>query len=286
MDRRRFLAAAGVLVSSGVALSACGSWGGRSAAGPPEGEPTLVLRNPSYELLAGADRTYSFLLTDADNRPLEVAEVDVWVADAEEQVQAGPFTAVFFDEGEETFGTFRTVLDVPEPGITFLYAVSGQAFGRTAIDVVDAADSILPAPGQPAIPSPTPTTHDDFAWEALCTRDPDCGMHETSLADALADGRPVLLAFATPAYCQTTVCAPAVDVIDEVRRSATDWGDLAFIHVEIYTDAASTVTPPVLEWGLPTEPWYFAIDRAGVIVDRRDGPLVSEDVVTLIEAVR
>lgn len=283
MDRRRFLTALGATVGAGLALSACGSLG---RDGVPDGEPTLILRNPSYELLAGTERRYAFLLTDAENRTVDADEVELWVGDEEEEIVAGPFPATFHDEGEETFGTFRGLVDVPDPGIVFLYAVAGGSYGRAAIEVVAAEDSILPAPGDPAIPSQTPTTADDFGWAELCTRDPDCGMHELSLAEALEQGRPIFLAFATPAYCQTTVCAPAVDVAEEVRTSGQDWGDVAFIHVEIYRDEASTVTEPVAEWDLPTEPWYYAIDREGTIVERADGPLIAADVAELVRLVR
>ncbi len=283
MDRRRFLTAVGATVGAGLVLGACGPLG---RSGVPDGEPTLILRNPSYELVAGNERRYAFLLTDAENRALDVDEVELWVGDEQEEIVAGPFPATYHEEGEETFGTFRGFVDVPDPGIAFLYAVAGRDHGRAAIEVVAAEDSVLPAPGSPAIPSATPTTADDFGWAELCTRDPDCGMHEVSLADALAEGRPVFLAFATPAYCQTTVCAPAVDVAEAVRTSGEDWGDVAFIHVEIYSDEASTVTAPVTEWGLPTEPWYYAIDREGTIVERADGPLIAEDVAELVRLVR
>ena len=99
-------------------------------------------------------------------------------------------------------------------------------------------------------------------------------MHEVSLAQMLAEGRPVVLEFATPAYCQTAVCGPSVEVLDDVRTDR-DWGDVVFIHVEIYRDAGQTIAEPVEQWGLPSEPWLFAIGADGTIEDRMDGPLLT-----------
>jgi hypothetical protein len=83
-----------------------------------------------------------------------------------------------------------------------------------------------------------------------------------------------MLEFATPAFCMTAVCGPSVEVLDEVRTTR-DWGDVAFIHMEIYSDAGQTLAEPVKEWGLPSEPWLFAIGPEGVIQARLDGPLLT-----------
>lgn len=109
-------------------------------------------------------------------------------------------------------------------------------------------------------------------------------MHDVSLEQAVAEGRPVVLLFATPAYCQTAMCGPAVSNLDEIRGEQ-DWGDVAFIHVEIYSDEGQTVTQPVQEWGLPSEPWLFTIDREGTIVDRLDSVLIPDEMREMATAV-
>ena len=128
-----------------------------------------------------------------------------------------------------------------------------------------------------ALPEPvvaTPTTADPLGARDLCTLDPPCGMHDVSLDEALQSGRPVVVQFATPAYCQTAICGPTVSVLDEVRRSG-DWGDVAFIHCEIYADEGQNLLEPVAEWNLPTEPWLYTIDGDGRIVARTDGPVLA-----------
>lgn len=275
MDRRRFLTTLGTAAGAGLLLPACDLVGGSGSA-VPEGQPQLVLRQPSYELLAGQDRRYSFLLVDRDNRPVDADRVDVFVTDLEDEVVGGPFEAVRHADDPDAIPTFRTRIDLPNPGQFYLVAVHDGEKGSGAVNVVAAADSAFPAPGDPAVPAPTPTIADAMGYAQICTAQPACGMHETNLADALADGRPVMLLFATPAYCQTAVCAPGVAVADRVRNDG-DWGDVAWIHAEIYTDAPPNVAPPVRDWNLPSEPWLYAIGRDGVIAERIDGPMVAED---------
>ncbi len=283
MDRRRFLAAVGATAGAGLVLSACGSLGG-SSSGVPDGPPELSLLQPSFELLTGEQRRYAFMLVDEENRPVQSDSVEVYVADPDDEIVGGPFDTEFSREGEERLGTYRTHIDLPDAGFWSIVAVADGRKGQGAVSVVDAADSEFPAPGDPAVPATTPTTADDQGYDALCTSNPVCEMHEVSLDTSLDEGRPVVLLFATPAYCQTSVCGPAVEIADQVR-AAEDWGDLAWVHVEIYTDAAETVAPPVLDWGLPSEPWLYAIGRDGNIVDRIDGPLTSADVADLARQV-
>ena len=46
--------------------------------------------------------------------------------------------------------------------------------------------------------------------------------------------KPVVLTFATPQLCQSRVCGPVVDVVEQVKATATK--GVAFIHQEIYKD--------------------------------------------------
>ena len=108
-------------------------------------------------------------------------------------------------------------------------------------------------------------------------------MHEVDFADVVGK-KPVVITFATPAFCESRVCGPTVEVIDGVR---TDYDDVTFIHCEIFSDAGQTVGDPVTAWELPTEPWMFVIDADGTIVRRADGPLlvIADEVRALIDDV-
>jgi hypothetical protein len=287
MDRRAFLRAAGFMGVSGV-LAACT----RDAASrrsldvksqgfdpvglvAPEAREELSVVSGSFEQLVGDGRPFGFGIVGVDNEPVTAASVAVWVVPVSGGDPTGPFATTFHEVSGQPRGIYVADVDIAVAGPTSFVAVTGD--GRAGADTVlvaTPATSQLPAPTQNAIAVPTPTTADQMGMQKVCTLTTPCGMHEVSLAQMLAEGRPVVLEFATPAYCQTAVCGPSVEVLDDVRTDR-DWGDVAFIHVEIYRDAGQTIAEPVEQWGLPSEPWLFAIGADGTIEDRMDGPLLT-----------
>jgi hypothetical protein len=283
MDRRTFLKTTGVTIgalSAGGLLAACGG------SPVPLGTATWNLINASYELLTGDAQRFAFALTTAEgNSPIADAEVEVYTRDLDGEITGGPYPVQSYGASDVGLPLYRTEIDVPQPGPIEIVAVSGSDYGASAINAVAPEASEVPVPGQEAISVATPTEETDLDLEEVCTRRPeDCSMHGTSLDEALADGRPVVLMFATPAYCQTAVCGPGVDTLQEVQDSR-DWGDVAFIHAEIFTDAGVTVADHVREWGLPSEPWLFTIGRDGRIDRRLDGPMIAEELQAAAEAI-
>jgi hypothetical protein len=95
-------------------------------------------------------------------------------------------------------------------------------------------------------------------------------MHDADYADVVGE-KPVVLVFATPALCQSRVCGPVVDIAEQVK--ADHEGEAEFIHMEIYRDNSieKGFRPQVAAFGLPTEPWLFAIDRKGKVAARLEG---------------
>ena len=96
------------------------------------------------------------------------------------------------------------------------------------------------------------------------------------MAEALADHKPFLVAFATPKFCKTAQCGPT---LDRLKPFVAKYPDVAFINVEPYKlkfeDGSSRPTwtrtsadRPVEatdEWGLVAEPWVFVVDRDGIV---------------------
>ena len=86
-----------------------------------------------------------------------------------------------------------------------------------------------------------------------------------------------MLVFATPAFCQSKTCGPALDRVKAGSKDAPD--DVAFINVEPYQlaytegrlqpvlDAYNQLQPvkAVNEWGLNSEPWVFTVGRDGLV---------------------
>jgi hypothetical protein len=127
----------------------------------------------------------------------------------------------------------------------------------------------------------SPTVADPMGVDPLCTREPDCGLHETSLAALVGAGTPVAVLFATPARCQSQYCGP---VLDELLTQVDGPGKrVAFVHVEIYrAETGVALVPTVEAWNLPSEPWLFGIDAAGVVVDRLDGAFGADEIGALV----
>jgi hypothetical protein len=81
----------------------------------------------------------------------------------------------------------------------------------------------------------------------------------------------VILIVSTPALCTSRVCGP---VTDEAVQSQQRFGSrVTFLHQEVFVDndPAKGLRPQLRALHLRTEPWVFAIDRRGVIVDRLEG---------------
>jgi len=77
--------------------------------------------------------------------------------------------------------------------------------------------------------------------------------------------------FSSPGFCVTQTCAPQ---LGEIQRLKAKFGPQAsFVHVEIFKDPM-TRTPyeAVTEWGLPSEPWTFMVDRQGNVAEKYEGP--------------
>lgn len=286
MRRRAFLQLAGASAGA-VVLAACGA--SRQASAPPvspspgptpAGAPDAAQLNVipgSFYPLTGSGERVSFGLSDLDNTPLEEIEAEVRVRDVGSgEIQSGPFPATFHDDLGEGYGLYVAHVDLPAAGAVEIVVDTEHGSGVQTLMAVDPADSELAVPGDDAVAVATPTADADLGVNAVCTQNPPCGMHEVSLEDALAEGRPVVLLFATPAYCQTVVCGPAVATLDEVR-AAGDWGDAVFVHAEIYRDEGSTTTESVQAWGLPSEPWLFGIDAQGKVTARVDGAILASD---------
>jgi hypothetical protein len=281
MDRRAFLRGSGIAlgaVSMSGLLAACGDGGESAGAEIPEGEASLAPTIATFEFLTGASHKVPFGLRTLDNVEVRDADVTVFLRTQEGEVIGGPFETTYSEATGTGLGLYVTEIGFDEAGTYELVAVEGDRYGTAAVPVVTPEQSKAPVPGQTAVVVATPTETDDLGYDSICTQDPPCGMHEVSLETALADGKPVMLIFATPEFCQTVVCGPAVGTVDKVRQDG-DWGDTVWIHTEIYShyDANNPeLGKPVKEWNLPTEPWLFSINSDGEIVDRLDGPMLPD----------
>ena len=52
--------------------------------------------------------------------------------------------------------------------------------------------------------------------------EPDPALYQITVADAVASGRPTVVAFNTPQFCQTSICAPVLESIKGVYGEMSD----------------------------------------------------------------
>jgi hypothetical protein len=248
----------------------------------PDATPDLAVVAATFEQLIDQPNPFVFGLFTLQQEPIADARAELYAV-PEGGEPLGPWPAEPSGADVPPGALYTVPVELASTGLHEMVVVTddGRA-GSVAVEVRDAGSSMLPAPGEQAQAVATPTAEEPLGYDRICTRPEPCGMHEVSLDEALAGDTPVVLLFATPAFCQTAVCGPTVDVVEQVRRRGFD--DVTFVHCEIFADAGETLGDPVVAWSLPTEPWMFVIDAGGKIVRRADGPLlvVADEVRSLI----
>lgn len=130
-----------------------------------------------------------------------------------------------------------------------------------------------PAKGDPAPASPTRSLADAPLAQLTSDPNPEPALYQLSLADALALSRPILLVFATPAFCHSRACAPVLDVVKAVWRARA--AELIALHIEVFENPHQPDqlrdAPAFIEWNLPSEPWIFVIDHQSRIYTAYEG---------------
>ena len=122
--------------------------------------------------------------------------------------------------------------------------------------------------------------------------DPEPALYETTVAEAVTLGRPAVVVFATPAFCQTRFCGPVVDNVKEVRQDFLD--AVTFIHIEPFEldedsgivtaeGGGPIVAEPMLEWNLQTEPWIYILDAAGLVAARFEGAASPQELTQVLD---
>lgn len=250
----------------------------------------LGLQDRDGNLILGADVYLRFFrLTDGDATLVsETSARAVTIGDnsVDEHEDGTPHVHT----GDEV-GVYVAQVGFDEPG-PWGVEVTATAEGevrepaRLKFDVVERGGT--PAVGDPAPRSEQTTLRDVNDISEIDTSDPPRPeMHELTIAEAVESGRPAVIAFATPAFCQSRVCGPLMDaVVDPLYER---YGDrVAFVHVEPYdVDKARQgeliIVPAVEEWGLQTEPWLFVVDQDGRIAGKFEAIVAVDEVEPLLQ---
>ncbi len=251
----------------------------------------LVAVQASSELAVGRNR-FVVGLIDGQNQPISQGAVHLdffKVTGAAAQKKSG-VDAVFRSVGHAR-GVWVSQAAFDEVGPwgaeVSLRSGDGGAPKVTRMNFEVQARFSAPDYGDAAPQSPSATPADvggDVSH--ICTHVPPCGLHEVSLATALEAGQqPVVVAFATPAFCTSATCGPQLDAVLQLQQVYATRA--TFVHVEIYRYPFEQLQPAqaVEEWKLPSEPWTFVVDRGGVVRDRFEGIAPIDELEPALKAV-
>lgn len=312
MNRIRSLLTIGATIASILATAtACGDGGGSTPGEPTSaatsGEPTASTESSPGEIvavvtssdLAVGPQWFAFVLLE-DDVPVSEDVVSVRFFKLKDEANpelvgegAIPFSPLgipgLTTSGSELTGVYYANIDFDVAGKWGAGFTVGPKSDvatevRVSFDVKESPDTV--GIGEKAIPVANPTLDDAPLKEIDTSPEPDEEFHRLSIADALKNGKPSVIAFATPSFCETRTCGPTMEV---VRAAYEKFGDkVNWVHVEPFDldeDGGLRIVGGQRVnaeagnlWTLPSEPWVFVVDPSGVVVGRFDGPLTLEEV--------
>lgn len=292
-------AVAGVLASCGISLRNGAS--GPDRARPPEdawsgltkpGPNRMQAIVPATDLAVGPNRFTLGILhfPDGATEPQRLPDADL-------RLQFFfPIEPQAAKVGQTITPTYRWV-DMKGKGL-YVASVEFDRSGMWGVEVtgtvggksLDPARTRFPVkvkPDTPGIGSPAPRSKNLTARDVIDIKQIDSGvtpndMHDLTIAEAIALGKPTVVIFATPGFCTTQTCAPMVNEMQALKKTLS--GSASFVHVEIFKDPSSrTPFETVTEWGLTSEPWVFLIDKSGNIASKFEGPAPKDEVEAAIK---
>ena len=284
-------------VAAAVALAVMA---GLSAAcfSPRSGEPPPPLGGPEFSALlvssdlARGENRLVFALVNRDNQPVNAGAARVVArytppgsTESETRQTADAAFLSWPPEGGNR-GVFVTTINFDLPGEATrdnpgLWELDISATTRDGVAVSTttavrvAVAHAVPVKGDPAPRSVTPTAAEvsDLA-QITSAPNPDPELYRLSVHQALEEGKPLMVLFSTPAFCVSATCGPQLEILSSLKERYR--GQANFIHVEVFQDPhliegnrfSARQVPAVAEWGLPTEPWTFIVDREGRVSAR------------------
>ncbi len=264
-----------------------------------DGTKIVVPSLAGEDYVAGVDNYLAFYLAKDNGDRLFGAGTRVWLAHTSDPdaklTPKGPTPAPWYGYANPepgpsvSKGLNGLQVNFDQPGVWTMIVETTAAprqVATTLVQVRDRSQAATKLPGDKAIPSDTPTVDNPRGVSPICTRKPACDMHQITLCQALASGKPTAFVIATPAYCASRNCGPSVDELLTVENELR--AKVNFVHAEVFlNDQSQTLeqkilSPTLVEWGIQSEPWLFVIDRNSVIVARFEGGFTAGQARTVL----
>ena len=179
-----------------------------------------------------------------------------------------------FPDGIRGFHVAQLTFDQAGEWVINIRTPSLDGFIDIPIAITVRENTLAPAVGEQPPASINRTLRDVAGAEELSTAaEPDAMLYELTIAEALENGEPFVVVFASPGFCTNAFCGPQVEVLSELRLLYPT--GVRYIHVDLYENPLSVRrgeppqrTPLLEEWGLHTDEWTFIVDGDGQVVAR------------------
>jgi len=259
--------------------------------------PAIIPNVASREIAQGPNR-FLFSLTDPAGVNLAAPDVEVRLEfydsdnDPEQVVFETDSRFIWAIEGLR--GLYVAEVDLPEAGRwgTRFWATFPDGTTETVrIDYDVLEQTFTPPIGSPAPAIDTPTSEDVGGDLSRISSDPEPveRFYDMSILDAIEDDKPAVIAFVTPAFCQTATCGPTIETVKDVAASHVS--DVNFVHVEPYlmwvkdgylqpmlSDQGSLQSAPwTVRYKLPVEPYVIVIDGDGLVRAKFEGAITVDE---------
>jgi hypothetical protein len=271
--------------------------------GWPGDSTDIVPITVSSELVVGSNRFLLRLVDQQDNSlaspnlPVTLNFYDLAVDPAK---PASSASGTYLEIAPGRDGLYRTTATFDRAGAWGVEAItsdsSGQHEGRTLFNVL--ATGTTPPIGAAAIPEDTPTASTPDQIKLIATDPtPDPDFYRLSITQAIDAHKPFAIVFATPAFCASQTCGPALNVVKSVAPPYKS--RVNFINVEPYelqivngglqpvVDENNLPVPvkAVTDYGLPLEPYIFIVDANGKIAAKFEGVAGADELRAALDAV-
>jgi hypothetical protein len=308
-----------VVLAFGLLAAACSSDDQPPATGPTGAGSQVTAIVASVDVYAGDPQRIAIGLVTPDNHLVSFGAVDlafslVGSAAQPQSPQPGPTATATFvptfgtpersggpvvtnpNEGRGVYEAEDVVFDTPGFWVADVTAdVDGMGRQTAQASFAVQEQPELPAPGDEAMKTDTLTVDSKGVPKAAIDsragntgKIPDPELHEWTIAQAVDQGRPALVVFATPVFCISRFCGPVVNMVEDLARRYDDRA--VFIHVDIWKDFDQKVLNDApQQWltmpnGEVTEPWLFLIGADGTIADRWSSMWSEQEVAAELEA--
>lgn len=279
MISRRTVLAAG---AGAAVLAACG---GSAGTDQSKGLNLLVV-TPEAE--AGKPTRLAFVLQDDEKEYLSPKRVTLQFGPEQDRFTSPVVEGRIFADAAPAPPYFTVEADLAPKGIVWARVTADGTTATAPITIVDARAGLNPGQPMPAVRTPAPG--DAAGVDPVCTRsEGPCPWHDVSLDQALRQGRPLAVLVATPAFCQTAVCGPVLDIL---LRAKPEVGDtVGLLHLEVYATRPTgpeinrtPLAPAVTAFALASEPVLFTVGADGVVRERLDGLFGTAEATAALKA--